>query len=55
MMDANAEGLNSLRGDTTCALADGSAERRANRVFAELPTRTPVEAIASWLGPRPTR
>ncbi|MFD8010891.1 hypothetical protein [Streptomyces sp. NPDC058955] len=47
-MDAIAESLNSLRADATRRITKG-------RVFVQLCTRTSAEAIASWLGTRPTR
>lgn len=45
----------------TCAITKapvrggGDPSGRTGRIFAELRTRTRPEAIASWLGSRPTR
>lgn len=54
-MDAIAESLNSLRADATRRITEVAFRPRAGRVFVQLRTRTSAEAIASWLGTRPTR
>ncbi len=47
--------LNNQRVDATCRITERAADRHGDHVFAELPARTRAEAIASLLGPRPTR
>ncbi|MFJ5706032.1 MULTISPECIES: hypothetical protein [unclassified Streptomyces] len=54
-MDAIAESLNSLRADATRRITEVASEGHEGRVFVQLRTRTTAEAIASWLGTRPTR
>ncbi|MET8967490.1 hypothetical protein [Streptomyces hydrogenans] len=54
-MKAIAESLNSLRADANRLIAEVASDGREGRVFVQLRTRTRAEAIASWLGTRPTR
>ncbi|MFI8322275.1 hypothetical protein [Streptomyces sp. NPDC085529] len=54
-MDAIAESLNSLRTDATRRITEAAVEGHDSIVFGQLRTRTSAEAIASWLGTRPTR
>ncbi|MEV4424721.1 LuxR C-terminal-related transcriptional regulator [Streptomyces sp. NPDC049602] len=55
MMDLIAMGLNNQRIAATCFITEETAKRRIGCIFAELRTHAPAEAIASWLGTRPTR
>lgn len=47
--------LNNRQTATTCFITDKTVKNRADRAFTELHTATRAEAIASWLGTRPTR
>ncbi|WP_435974287.1 response regulator [Streptomyces sp. Qhu_M48] len=55
VMDLIATGLNNRQIAATCFIAEKTVKNHINRIFAKLHTDTRAEAIASWLGTRPTR
>ncbi|WP_328942806.1 response regulator transcription factor [Streptomyces sp. NBC_00250] len=55
VMDLIATGLNNRQIAATCFITEKTVKNHINRIFAKLHTHTRAEAIASWLGTRPTR
>ncbi|WP_406061713.1 response regulator transcription factor [Streptomyces sp. NBC_01077] len=55
VMDLIATGLNNRQIAATCFITEKTVKNHINRIFAKLHTDTRAEAIASWLGTRPTR
>ncbi|MFB7588121.1 response regulator [Streptomyces sp. NPDC056169] len=55
VMDLIATGLNNRQIAATCFITEKTVKNHVNRIFAKLHTTTRAEAIASWLGTRPTR
>ncbi|WP_323182593.1 LuxR C-terminal-related transcriptional regulator [Streptomyces sp. NBC_00094] len=54
-MDLSAAGLNDRQIAATCSITEKTVTGHVDRVFAQLHPTTRAEAIASWLGTRPTR
>ncbi|WP_405857137.1 response regulator transcription factor [Streptomyces sp. NBC_00090] len=55
VMELIATGLNNRQIAATCFITEKTVKNHVNRIFAKLHTTTRAEAIASWLGTRPTR